>query len=170
MAFKFPNLEDRELGEPNVDDEGETEVWGRRFPFMAQDVIDLGFDLPNPYGVAVIPALIRQELVLEDLSIAINGSDFVDIDFVDFGRPEVENATVQVKGDVWVFPFLNVYATVGALNGEATIPISVVGEDLFPDICNSPLPLPACSTTYSAVATPDYHGSNISLGINLAMG
>ena len=55
----YPTLEQRELGEPNVDDEGETKVWGRALPFMAQSVVDLGFELPNPYGVALIPARIR---------------------------------------------------------------------------------------------------------------
>ena len=30
--------------------------------------------------------------------------------------------------------------------------------------------LPICVRTYSAVANPEYHGNNVTLGINLAMG
>ena len=52
----YPTLEYRELGEPNVDSDGERVIWKYRLPFLAQQVIDLGFELPNPYGVAIIPA------------------------------------------------------------------------------------------------------------------
>jgi hypothetical protein len=32
---------------------------------MAQQVVDLGFELPNPYGIGLVAASIRQELVLD---------------------------------------------------------------------------------------------------------
>ncbi len=82
----YPTLEDRELGDPNVDEDGERVIWPYRLPFLAQQVVDLGFELPNPYGVAIIPARIRQDLILEDLVIGVNGPPDRDIDFVDFGK------------------------------------------------------------------------------------
>jgi hypothetical protein len=166
----YPTLEQRELGEPNVDDEGEPKVWGRALPFMAQQVVDLGFELPNPYGVALIPARIRQDLVLQDLSIGINGPPDTSIDFVDFGTPFVVNNTAQLKFDAWLFPFLNVFATAGVLDGRAEVPIKIEGSDLFPDFCAIFPGNAQCVRTYSAVAKPDYHGENVSLGVNLAMG
>ena len=81
----YPTLEHRDLGEPNLDNAGERVIWPYRLPFLGQKVIDLGFDLPNPYGVAIIPAGIRQDLVLEDLAIGVNGPADTEIDFVDFG-------------------------------------------------------------------------------------
>ena len=51
----YPTLENRELGEPIVNEDGEAQVWGRALPFLGQKVLDLGFELPNPYGVAIIP-------------------------------------------------------------------------------------------------------------------
>jgi hypothetical protein len=166
----FPTLEDRELGDPNVDDEGERIIWGRRLPFLAQPVVDLGFDLPNPYGVAVIPAWIHQDLVLENLFIGINGEPDTEIDFVDFGTPAVENTALQLKLDAWVFPFMNVFTTVGVFDGDATIPLTIEGADLFPTLCGVTPNAPQCVRTYSATARPTYHGENIALGINLAMG
>ena len=166
----YPTLEHRELGEPNVDAEGEAQVWGRALPFLGQKVLDLGFELPNPYGVAIIPAWIRQELILDNLSISVNGEPSRDIDFVDFGAPEAGNKTAQLKFDAWILPFLNLYATVGKVDGDATVPLTIEGSDLFAPICEITPNLAVCSETYSAVAEPDFNGENITLGMNLAMG
>lgn len=174
----YPSLENRSLGEPLLDDEtGKIKQWSRALPFLAQDVINLGFDLPNPYGFAVIPGWIRQDLVLENLAISVNGGSRQDIDFVDFGTPSVDNETVQFKADAWLFPFMSVYATVGLINGEGTIPITVEGEDLLGflglgGVCAvAPALRPGfCFRTLNATASPSYHGENFSVGINLAMG
>jgi hypothetical protein len=166
----YPTLEERDLGEPNIDDDGERVMWHRKLPFLAQQVIDLGFELPNPYGVAIIPGRIRQDLILENLAIGVNGPPDREIDFVDFGTPSVENNVFQLKLDAWVFPFLNVFTTVGLFDGDATIPLKFEGTDLFPQLCTITPSAPACVRTYSTVAKPGYEGTNISLGINLAMG
>ena len=166
----YPTLENRELGEPIVNEEGEAQVWGRALPFLGQKVVDLGFELPNPYGVAIIPAWIRQDLILDNLFISVDGGPTQEIDFVDFGTPEVRTTTAQLKFDAWILPFLNLYATVGKLDGEATVPLTIQGSDLFAPICAITPNAPVCSETYSAVAEPDYHGENISLGMTLAMG
>ena len=166
----YPTLEERELGEPNIDDDGERVIWHRKLPFLAQQVVDLGFELPNPYGVAIIPARIRQDLILDNLAIGINGPPDREIDFVDFGTPSVENSVLQLKLDAWVFPFLNVFATVGLFDGDATIPLKFEGSDLFPQLCTITPGAPVCVRTYSAIAEPRYEGTNIAVGINLAMG
>jgi len=166
----YPTLEERELGEPNVDDDGERVIWHRKLPFLAQQVIDLGFDLPNPYGVGFVSAHIQQDLILNNLAIGINGPPDREIDFVDFGTPGVENSAQQLKLDAWVLPFLNVFSTIGVFDGDATIPLKIEGSDLFPQICAITPNAPVCVRTYSEVAEPRYEGTNITLGINLAMG
>ena len=147
----YPTLEDRELGEQNIDETGERVIWKQKLPFFAQQVVDLGFDLPNPYGVAIIPALIHQDLILQDLAIGINGPPDREIDFVDFGTPNVENAVLQLKVDAWVLPFLNVFATVGRFTGDANVPLKFEGSDLFPGVCNVTPNAPICVRTYSAI-------------------
>ena len=166
----YPTLEHRELGEQNIDADGERVIWKYKLPFLAQKVVDLGFELPNPYGVAIIPARIRQDLILEDLAIGVNGPPDRDIDFVDFGTPSVENNVLQLKLDAWVLPFLNVFTTVGVFDGDANIPLKFEGTDLFPSVCEITPNAPVCVRTYSAVANPGYEGTNIALGMTLAMG
>ncbi len=166
----YPTLEHRELGEPNIDDDGERVIWQYKLPFLAQQVVDLGFELPNPYGIAIIATHIRQDLILENLAIGINGSPDREIDFVDFGTPSVENSAQQLKLDAWIFPFLNVYTTVGVFDGDATIPLKFEGSDLFPQLCGITPNSPLCLRTFSAIVNPSYQGTNVSLGMNLAMG
>jgi hypothetical protein len=148
-------------------------VWNHALPFMAQDVIDLGFDLPKPYGISIIPNRVRQELVLEDLSIRIDGGEWIVIDFVDFGSPTIDNKNVQLKFDAWVLPFLNVYVTYGKMEGEGEIPLNIEAGDFLGNIgvdCDGPLAPAICSQTINAVVEPEYEGENISLGLNLALG
>lgn len=166
----YPTLEERQLGEPNVDEDGDRVIWPYRLPFLGQKVIDLGFDLPNPYGVGLIGVTIQQDLELTDLAIGVNGPVDTEIDFVDFSTPSVENNTVQVRADAWVLPFLNVFVTLGKFTGDANIPLSFEGADLFPTLCNVTPNAPVCVRTYSTVANPSYSGKNVALGINLAMG
>jgi len=166
----YPTLEDRELGEQNIDETGERVIWKQKLPFFAQQVVDLGFELPNPYGVAIIPARIQQDLILQNLAIGVNGPADTEIDFVDFSTPSVENSVLQLKLDAWVLPFLNVFATVGGFTGDANIPLKFEGSDLFPGVCDVTPNAPLCVRTYSAIAKPKYEGTNIALGMNVAMG
>ena len=173
----YPTLEDRELGEPYVPEEPERRVWGRALPFLAQKVMDLGFDLPNPYGVALVGARIRQDLVLDGLEVGFNQNERQPIDWVDFGQPRAEQSAVQAKLDAWVLPFMNVYAVVGKIDGRADFELGVPGDRLLEffglgGLCNPPIGQPAqiCSQTLTTQAQPRYNGENVGIGVNLAMG
>jgi hypothetical protein len=160
MAVSPSSLEERKLDEPDRDADGNAVVWERALPFLAQRAVDHGFDLPKLYGIALIPAWIRQDLVLKDLAISINNGSMTKIDFVHFGSLQAENQALQLKRDAWVFPFMNVFTTVGWFNGKATIPLKIEGADLFPGLCSGTPNSPLCVRTYSASAKgiiPDSH-------------
>lgn len=173
----YPTLEDRDLGDRYESPDPERRVWGRALPFLAQKVIDLGFDLPNPYGVALVGARIRQDLVLQDLEISLGGGEREPIDWVDFGAPSAEQSTVQAKLDAWVFPFMNVFAIAGKIDGTANLELGVPGDELLEffglgGLCNPPIGQPAdiCRRTLNTQARPRYNGTNLGVGMNLAMG
>ena len=69
----MPHLEDRELGEPNLDGEGEVVIWDHPLPFFGQAVTELGFELPLPFGVSIVPATFEQDLTLRDLYLRLQG-------------------------------------------------------------------------------------------------
>ncbi|HSN70292.1 MAG TPA: hypothetical protein VLT59_02235, partial [Steroidobacteraceae bacterium] len=160
----YPTLEGRELGQ-KFDSDAQERVWGRALPFLAQQVIDLGFDLPNPYGAALLGVSIRQDLVLEGLEIGFDGGDREPIEFVDFGQPRAEQTTAQFKLDTWLFPFMNVYAVFGQIDGEADLELAVPGDELLDflglgAICRPPIGRPpsVCERTLVAEANPSYNG------------
>lgn len=169
------NLEERELGEPYLE-EGEPVVYERALPFLAQEVLDLGFELPLPYGAQLIGYWQEQDLILENLFISINDGPVEEIDFVDFGTPSVMNATAQAKLDAWLFPFMNVYASFGTFTGDANVPLAIEGRDILEylglgGLCNGgPLEPALCNRLLSATAKPDYNGQSVVLGTILATG
>ncbi|MBT4520543.1 MAG: hypothetical protein HOC23_11100 [Halieaceae bacterium] len=171
----YPTLEAREIGEPNVDAQGEVVRWERALPFFAQNVIDLGFDLPNPYGIAIVPLVVDQDLELEGLEVGFNGQPREVIDFVQLGMADAENVSLQLKADVWLLPFMNVFATVGTINGDTRVPLGFAVADLVdfigrPGLCSGIVQAPVCSEYIEAVVKTDYEGYNFTLGTNLAMG
>ncbi|MCH4821755.1 hypothetical protein ML462_01095 [Gramella lutea] len=78
-------------------------------PIFGQRVRNKGIDLPLPLGFMVTYIHQRTEVNLEDPRIALGGSDFVSIDFVDFEPVENYTNVVNFRADAWVFPFLNLY-------------------------------------------------------------
>ncbi len=169
-APSVPSLEGRKLGEHVREDGGGRKVWDHPLPIWGQRVVDLGFDLPFPFGISVLPVWMRQDAVVSDLAISVGDGPIQPVELLAFGRPEVETATLQAKFDAWLLPFLNLYAVVGKLDGEATVPMSIEGRDLFPALCSGSPELPICGKRYEATAVADYRGDTFSLGFNLAAG
>jgi hypothetical protein len=171
MFVVVPHLEDRELGEPNVDEGGVPVVWDHPLPFFGQEVTELGFELPLPFGISIVPATFEQDLILRDLNLGLQGEADRPIDAINFQNPSVRNTALQLKFDAWLFPFMNVFATVGRVDGRATIPLTVLGSDVLPEQCDRQLGAPdLCDREFSATAKPNYDGTNWSIGTVLAMG
>ena len=170
MFVIVPHLEDRELGEPNLDDEGEVVIWDHPLPFFGQAVTELGFELPLPFGISIVPATFEQDLTLRDLNLGLQGEADRPIEAVNFQNPSVRNTALQLKFDAWLFPFMNVFATVGHVDGRATIPLTVLGSDLLPELCEARVAPDVCERELSGTAKPNYDGTNWSIGTTLAMG
>jgi hypothetical protein len=98
-------------------------------PIWGKEAKEKGFDLPLPLGVGLTYTYINQNMVVSDVTIQ--------------GRPvgvELRDAktvtnTAVLRGDAWLFPFLNVYALVGQTDG-VTKPAVVFpnGEVLQSDV------------------------------------
>jgi hypothetical protein len=103
--------------------------WEHALPFYAEDVIMNGYDLPLPFGISIIYANVQQDMTLTHLSVGYGGGQKYDIDFVSFDNTESNTHTPQLKLDAWVFPFMNVFATVGKLTGTVGINFAIDGDD-----------------------------------------
>ena len=102
------------------------------FPLLAEEALKRGHELPLPYGGSLVfTALSGRQIDVTDVRLGLVGNPGVSIsDFVHLGSSsDVLNA--NLKFDVFVLPFLNVYALVGYVHNEsdtsANITVSTPG-------------------------------------------
>ena len=170
-----------------IPEESEQKQWEYAMPLMAQKVIDMGFDLPLPYGTAVIYTKIQQEITLTDLEVGANGNGLIPTPFVSFSDASALNDTVQVKADMWLFPFMNVFAVMGGIKGDAKLDFTIDGNGVLDQAgidCTKPINRPLCRKFQDNLVTislgngtgdingesTKYSGYNVGIGTILAAG
>jgi hypothetical protein len=87
------------------------------FPILGQQAYSRGFDIPYPAGAMGNFIWMRQGIVIENFQLGIK-TDNVDIpmtpaDFLGFGRNINTSYAGNIRPDLWIFPFLNVYGLFG---------------------------------------------------------
>ena len=167
-------------GFKEVDQQGDDapRKWDRHLPFLAQQVIDKGYDLPLPYGISLSFVNVNQEMLLGDLEVGINGNDKEPFEFVAFENAKSQSNTVQVKLDAWLFPFMNVFGMVGRLEGKAPLDVLLDGNDMLDHLgitCGGPgPPNPLCAVLQDKTITlpieANYTGTTYGVGTTLAGG
>lgn len=95
-------------------------------PFLGQKVYRAGFDIPYPIGVMGNYLWMRQGLIIKNMQLGVL-SDNVDVpltavdEFVKFGDNSNISTGGNLRADIWVLPFLNVYGIFGAGSSETRI-------------------------------------------------
>ncbi len=105
--------------------------WKYKLPFLAQKVVDKGYDLPLPYGAGLIYAFNDQEQAIRDLEVGINGREKIPFEFVTFDKAITKTDSLNAKIDAWLFPFMNVYATYGPFKADANIEFVIDGDGML---------------------------------------
>lgn len=112
--------------------------WDHALPFLAQRVVDKGYNLPLPYGLSLIYVGMEQDQNIDNLELGVNGSPKVPFTAVIFNEARAETKTLQAKADTWLFPFLNVFGLVGYVDGVAPLNLTVDGDSLLNDLGVTP--------------------------------
>jgi hypothetical protein len=129
-------------------------------PIWKEEAEARGYTLPEAFGLNVSYMKQTQDISVD--SVGFEGtipalfpwkpphalSNLVDIEAVGNGKQESEVLTL--RGDVWLFPFLNLYAIVGQLKGysETTIHVKALGSEKLSG--NMPFRLDLNGTLYGA--------------------
>lgn len=163
--------------------------WEHALPFYAQNAIDLGFDLPLPFSLSIIPVYTQQTLGFSNLNVNVGDKslgDVVDLNQVDFGHPDVNTATLQLRAAAWLFPFMQVGMHVGRFEGNTDLNVTIPGS-VFPgtlsdalagskvtcnrrqDYCGDRLS-GALNNLPSLAFSPEYEGWNYGLTTNFVAG
>jgi hypothetical protein len=151
--------------------------WEHKLPFLAQKVVDEGYDLPLPYGIGLTFVNVDQEMLLKDLEVGINGREEEPFEFVAFDNASAQNNSLQLKIDAWLFPFMNVFGLLGKIDGSTPMDILLDGNDALDHLdidCSGPLPDPRCSALEDKTITlpidAPFSGNTYGIGTILAGG
>lgn len=98
------------------------------FPIFGQGAYKRGFDIPYPAGVMVNFMWLKQGILIDNLQLGVK-TDNADIpltpvEFIEFGENTNTTYTVNVRPDLWIFPFLNVYGIFGYGNSHTEVNIT----------------------------------------------
>ncbi|MEN8138603.1 MAG: hypothetical protein ABFR62_09225, partial [Bacteroidota bacterium] len=100
------------------------------FPILGDKAHEQGFDLPLPAGIMVNYFYAVQDIAIPDIAVGFNDGILPEIPLTDITRliefEEVRATayTVNVRPDLWVLPFLNVYGIFGKTWSQSNVKIS----------------------------------------------
>lgn len=98
------------------------------FPILGQKAYKAGFDLQYPFGIMTNYFYAKQGLIIENLQLGLK-TDNIDIpltnvDFIGFSNNTVTASSFNVRPDIWVLPFLDVYGVFGYGTSTTTVNIT----------------------------------------------
>ncbi|MFP2238200.1 hypothetical protein ACLEX4_06610 [Pseudescherichia vulneris] len=99
------------------------------FPIWGDEARARGYSIPLPFGVNVSYMNMRQNINVESISLTglqVGGMPIPDDMFnIGVGDTRQRSETENLRLDMWVFPFLNVYGILGHTKGSSVSNISV---------------------------------------------
>lgn len=106
------------------------------FPILGQGAYTKGFDIPYPAGLMANYMWMDQSLVFDNLQLGIESDNIdlplTDIEFVEFGQNTNTSFSINVRPDLWILPFLNVYGIFGY--GESHTEVNIVAPLSFKSV------------------------------------
>jgi len=98
------------------------------FPIWGQQAYKKGFDIPYPAGIMANYMWMRQGIVLENMQLGLKTDNvdipLTDVSFIEFGDNYNESWTANIRADLWLLPFLNVYGIFGYGNSNTEVNIT----------------------------------------------
>ncbi|PHR86225.1 MAG: hypothetical protein COA78_38165 [Blastopirellula sp.] len=118
------------------------------FPLYNERLAEKGIHLPKPWGLAIMGTLNDQEQNLTKLGINLGKGAPPDpnvlypIPLVNLSRVESKIKQAMVKLDLWVLPFMNVFAAVGKMQGDVSFDVDIDTSAILPPIaCRNGCPV-----------------------------
>lgn len=95
-------------------------------PIYGQKVKDLGFKLPLPSGMSINHVYQKADINIANLNVGFNGGNLYYLDdIVRFNSAEAQSNIVNIRPDIWVFPFLNIYGIFASSSTSTEVDVSV---------------------------------------------
>ena len=93
------------------------------FPILGRKAIERGFDLPKPLGLNLLGLHVDQDIAISNLGLSTGSNPITPTEFIGFGTNTSTVNTFNVRADLWVLPFLNVYGMAGKVWANTTVQV-----------------------------------------------
>lgn len=111
------------------------------FPILGQGAYSKGFDIPYPAGLMGNYMWMEQNITLENFQLGLLSDEhdipLTDVDFIDFEDNVNTSYSINVRPDLWILPFLNVYGIFGW--GQSRTEVNIVKPINFTSIVEQDL-------------------------------
>lgn len=120
-----------------------TKQWKEMLPLFAQKAVDLGYDLPKPFSVSIIPNYSVQTSKIDITGAHVAGHELhkggskVDLNGIDFSNAKSKTTALQMRLGVFIFPFLQFAFTIGRTQGHTDNLKVTINNSTFPSLMSS---------------------------------
>jgi len=112
--------------------------YDRVFPFWGAKAYKRGIDIPYPIGIMTNYFWMNQGILMDNFQLGINrpdGSELLpltplDEEILSFGENTNQSWSLNVRPDIWVFPFIDLYGIFGYGRSTTTVRAIVLGQPL----------------------------------------
>ncbi|MEN8249089.1 MAG: hypothetical protein ABFS32_09160 [Bacteroidota bacterium] len=95
-------------------------------PILGEKAHASGFDLPYSAGIGANYIWQKSDIVISNVNIGFNNGEMYDIDeLVRFNTVGSESMGINVRPDIWLFPFLNVYGIMARAHSTTNVDVGV---------------------------------------------
>ena len=160
-AQVFSNME---VGAKNaaLADSLKRSVYPYALPIWGDKATRRGYSLPYSAGVSLQYFGQTSDLVIDNLKVGFNSGPMYDLDgLVRFDKATAVSDGISLRPDLWLFPFLNVYAILG----QSTASTEVGYSFWLPDTSGNERPVASLGSKVDFIATTMGFGLTPTLGV-----
>lgn len=94
-------------------------IWGKK-------VQEKGFELPLSTGISINYLWQDSDIAISNVNVGFNGSPLFDVDeLIRFNSTTATSSGLNIRPDIWVFPFLNVYGIFARAESKTNVDVSI---------------------------------------------
>ncbi|HZI52680.1 MAG TPA: hypothetical protein VFD56_03210, partial [Chitinophagaceae bacterium] len=153
----------KEVGEKNaelIDSLKKTE-YPYALPILGAKATKAGFNLPYSAGLSTQYFWQVSDLIIDNLSVGFNNGPMYNLDeIVRFNQAKTTASALTVRPDIWLFPFLNIYAILGKAQASTEVGFGV----WVPDSTDTPKEIA------SATSLVEFNTSTYGIGFTPTIG
>ena len=165
----------KEVGKKNAElaDSLKESDYPYSLPIWGEKATKAGYNLPYSAGISVQYFQQESAIIIDNLSVGFNNGTMYNLDgIVRFDEAKARANAFTLRPDVWLFPFLNVYAILGTAGASTAVNFGVYAPDstgTYNQILETGTVVDFRTTTFGFGITPTIGvgGGFIALDINM---